>query len=212
MTQPAKRKTKPTTPRKPTQPVRRDAGRPRGEPIAEVVLERTLEELASVGMAELNIDRIAQAAEVNKTTVYRRWPTREALIAAALERVLGDLTLQQKDTGSLRGDLLFLGESVVAFLTQPVGRALAHAVFAESTAPSIAALARRQLETSAGGPAASMVQRAMARGEWRADVAPVAPLSMLVGAVLHRTALEHQEPSRTWLIGIIDILLRGVCA
>jgi len=176
------------------------------------VLERTLEELASVGIAELNIDRIAQAAEVNKTTVYRRWPTREALIAAALERVLGDLTLQQKDTGSLRGDLLFLGESVVAFLTQPVGRALTHAVFAESTAPSIAALARRQLEASAGGPAASMVQRAIARGEWRADVDPVAPLSMLVGAVLHRTALERQEPSRTWLIGIIDILLRGVCA
>jgi hypothetical protein len=100
----------------------------------------------------------------------------------------------------------------VAFPTQPVGRALAHAVFAESTAPSIAALARRQIEASAGGPVASMVQRAIARGEWRADVDPVAPLSRLVEVVLHRTALERQEPSRTWLIGIIDTLLRGVCA
>jgi AcrR family transcriptional regulator len=189
---------------------RRDAGRARGESIAEAVLERTLEELATVGVAQLNIDRIARAADVNKTSVYRRWPTREALIAAALERVLGQLSLQQRDTGSLRGDLRFLGESVADFLAQPVGRALAQAAFAETVAPSIAALARRQLAASAGGPAAAMVQRAVSRGEWRDDVDPTVVLSMMVGAIIHRTTLERAQPTRRWLEQVVDVLLCGI--
>jgi AcrR family transcriptional regulator len=193
-----------------TAPGRRDAGRPRGEPILEAVLDRTLEELAAVGIGQLSVDRIARAAEVNKTSVYRRWPTREALVSAALERVLGQLSLQQRDTGTLRGDLLFLAESVAAFLTQPAGRALARAVFAEDVAPSIAALARRQLEESAAGPAAAMVMRARSRGEWRDDADPLVVLPMLVGAILHRTTLERSPPNRRWREHVVDVLLGGV--
>ena len=199
-----------SAPRVQKRPLRRDAGRPRGEPIAEAVLDQTIEELARVGVSQLNIDRIARSADVNKTSVYRRWPTREALIAAALERVLDDMTMQVPDTGSLRGDLLALGELVAAFLQQSAGRALAQAVFAESLAPSIAALARRQLEASAGEPTLAMVQRAVARGEWRPGVSPVTLLSMLVGAVLHRIMLEREKPSTVWLAGVVEILICGV--
>lgn len=207
----AKQAATPRTPRKPAaRAPRRDAGRPRGEPVAEAVLDRTLEELASVGPAQLSVERIARAAEVNKTSIYRRWPTREALVAAALERVLTHLSLAQKDTGSLHGDLLFLGESVAAFLEQPAGQALMRAVFAEAVAPSIAALARRQLEHSAGGPALAMVLRARARGEWRDDADPRVVLSMLVGALLHRVALERQRPTGPWLASVVAVLLRGV--
>lgn len=192
-------------------PARRDAGRPRGATVADAVLDRALEELATAGVAELSVDRIARAAEVNKTSVYRRWPTREALIAAALARVLDRLTLAQVDTGALRGDLLHLGEGVAALLAKPEGRALAQAVLAEPTAPSIAALARQQLEASAQTPATAMVARAMARGEWRADADPVALLGMLVGAILHRAMFERQPTSRAWLESVVDIALRGVC-
>ena len=207
----AKRAATHRAPRKPVaRSPRRDVGRPRGEPVTEAVLDRTLEELASVGPAQLSVERIARAAEVNKTSIYRRWPTREALIAAALERVLAHLSLAQKDTGSLRGDLLFLGESVAGFLDQPAGQALMRAVFTEAVAPSIAALARRQLEQSAGSPAVAMVLRARARGEWRDDADPRVVLSMLVGALLHRVALERQRPTRAWLGGVVAVLLRGV--
>jgi AcrR family transcriptional regulator len=191
-------------------PRRRDAGRPRGASVTEAVLDRALEEIAAEGVAQFSVDRVARAAEVNKTSVYRRWPTREALVAAALERVLGQLTLAQEDTGSLRGDLLSLTAGVARLLALPMGRALAQAVFAEPTAPSIAALARRQLEAGGGSVAAVMVQRAVARGEWRDDADPVALLSMLVGAVMHREMFERQEVSRAWLERVVDIALRGV--
>ena len=95
-------------------------------------------------------------------------------------------------------------------LLEAEARALAQAVFAEPTAPSIAALARRQLEAGAASGAAAMVQRAAARGEWRDDADPVALLSMLVGAVLHRQMFERQAVSQAWLERVVDIALRGV--
>ena len=84
------------------------------------------------------------------------------------------------------------------------------AVFAEAVAPSIAALAKRQIEQSAGGPARAMLLRAGARGEWRDDADPTVVLSMLVGALLHRVALERQRPTRAWLGSVVAVLLRGV--
>ena len=71
---------------------RRDAGRARGAPIVEAVLTRTLEELAQAGLEGLSVERIARRAEVNKTSVYRRWPSRGELVAAALEQVLSGMT------------------------------------------------------------------------------------------------------------------------
>lgn len=188
---------------------RRDAGRPRGEPIADVVLERAIEEFAAVGMAALRVDRVARAAEVNKTSVYRRWPTREALVAAALERALGELSLELRDTGSLRGDLLSLAETIAEFMARPIGRALTRAVFAEAVSPTISGDARRRLEERAGGPAVAMIQRALGRGEWRAGVDPAAVLSMLVGALLHRAHLEGEAPTRPWIERVVDVLVDG---
>jgi AcrR family transcriptional regulator len=197
-------------PRTPPRTPRRDAGRPRGEPIAEAVLTRTLEELAAHGPEHLSVERIAKAAELNKTSVYRRWPTREALIAAALERVAAELTLHLVDTGSLRGDLLAMGTSVATFIESPAGRALARAALSEPSAPEIAAVARRRLEEDAAGAVGAMVLRAVERGEWRTDLRPDAVLGMLVGSLIHRVLFERGAVDPDWIATVVEVLSVGV--
>ncbi len=174
------------------------------------MLARTLEELATHGPTGLSVERIAAAAEVNKTSVYRRWPTREALVVAALDRVRADLSAQLPDTGSLRGDLRALGEAVAAFLAQPAGRALAAAAFSTDLPPTVGALARRQLEVPARDAAVDLVRRALDRGEWRAGAPADVVLAMLVGAVLHRVVLERRRATPAWVRGVADLLARGV--
>jgi AcrR family transcriptional regulator len=44
------------------------------------VMEATLAELALTGYGALRIEDVAVRAGVNKTTVYRRWPTKEELV------------------------------------------------------------------------------------------------------------------------------------
>lgn len=189
---------------------RRDAGRPRGEAIVDTVLTETLQELAAHGVESLSVERIARAADVNKTSVYRRWPTREALVAAALERVLDDLTLKLPDTGSWRGDLIGLVTEVGAFLSTPTGRALARAAIASHASPELAELARRRIAEGASGPAGELVARAVARGDLRPDVDPRLLLSTLVGAVLHRLLLETDEVTPAFVEGLVDLVLLGV--
>lgn len=191
---------------------RRDAGRARGAPIVEAVLSRTLEELAASGLEGLSVERIARSAKVNKTSVYRRWPTREALVAAALEGVLDGVAAQAPDTGSLEGDLLGLLEPVVALLGQPLGQAVLRAAMAESSAASVAALAARKLRDQARSPVRAMMAKAQARGEWRPGVNGRLVLGTLVGAIIHRVMLEHGALSRRWLRELIDLALHGVSA
>lgn len=189
---------------------RRDAGRPRGDVVVDAVLAATLDELAAVGLEGLSINRIAQRASLNKTSIYRRWPTREALVAAALERILDTVGAHVSDTGSLRSDLITVLTPVIQLLDQPTGRALLRAAFATGTATHVGALAARAFENQAASPIHAMIERAEARGEWRHGVSGPQLLSMLVGAAIHRAMLEHATLSAVWLESLVDLVLFGV--
>lgn len=176
----------------------------------DAVLACTLDEIAAVGVEGLSVDRIARAADVNKTSVYRRWPTRGALVAAAFERVLVDVEVQLEDTGTLRGDLLAAAELIAATMSSRAGRALARAAFADSL-PEVATLAVR-LARRTQGPVHDLVRRARARGEWRAS-STAAPadvvMSALTGAIVQRVLFERRRATRAWLRQLVDVLARG---
>jgi AcrR family transcriptional regulator len=189
---------------------RRHAGRPRGEPVVDAVLEATLAEIAENGIDGLSVERIARGAAVNKTTVYRRWPTRAALVAAALESVLEDVSARAPDTGTLRGDLLDLLGGIGDFLAEPAGRALLRAALSEGPGGELAELATRRLEGHASIGIESLVSRARARGEWRRGVPDEQVVFTLVGAMIHRVALESGPISPDWLESVVDLVLLGV--
>src|SRR5262249_15321156 len=116
---------------------RKGTGRPRakppqvrGEPMVRTVLGVTLDELARRGFAALRVEDVADRACVNKTTVYRRWPTKSALVRAALLTIGGD-EVCAPDTGSLRGDLLQIGHQMVEIATSPRGRSIIRMILAE---------------------------------------------------------------------------------
>ena len=189
---------------------RRDAGRPRGKPVTDAVLEATLAEIAEHGIDALSVERIAHGADVNKTTVYRRWPTRAALVAAALEGVLDDVGAHPPDTGSLRGDLLGILGRLAAFLEGPAGRAVLRAALSEPAGGELAALATRRMAQEAAGGMPTLVSRARARGEWRGGVPDEQVVFTLVGAMIHRVILEGAPISAAWLESVVDLVLLGV--
>src|ERR1700756_2659500 len=61
---------------------------PRSHQVVEKVRNATLAELARVGFPGLTIEGVAQAANVNRTTIYRRWPSKSALLLAVIEPLL----------------------------------------------------------------------------------------------------------------------------
>lgn len=188
---------------------RRDAGRPRGEPIIDEILEQTLRELSREGLDGLSLDRIAKAAAVNKTSIYRRWPTREALVAAALNRILLDRSIVAADTGSLEGDLVAMLEPVCALLDSALGKAGLRLALSDSALLMTADLTMLEVG-HASPPMLDVVARARARGEWRAETDGRMLTFMLVGAVMHRVVLERQSPDPAWVRALVRLALDGV--
>ena len=84
------------------------------------MLAAALAELASEGYDGLSLDSVAVRAGVHKTTVYRRWGSKERLVADALG-VIAASRIEVPDSGDVDEDLRLLARSVVATLTTPEG-------------------------------------------------------------------------------------------
>lgn len=172
-------------------------------------MSATLDELAQHGLEGMNIPRIAEVAEVNKTTIYRRWPTREALVAAALEASLHEIAGELIDTGSLRGDLGRLLGAIAARLDSPTGRALARAALSEHATAVVSSLARDPVAREQQS-VRELIARAIQRGEWDPKHEPEAVLAMIAGGVMHRVLMERQPATTEWIDTIAHVVARGV--
>jgi AcrR family transcriptional regulator len=82
---------------------------PRIERSRRVILEAVLEELGAVGYGSLTIEGVAARAGVGKSTIYRHWPGKLALVEDAFRTLKAQALIP--DTGSLR-------DRMVAFLEQ----------------------------------------------------------------------------------------------
>ena len=97
---------------------KRGRGRPRREGADEEILDVARTMLAEGGYGALNVDAVAERAGVAKTTVYRRWPSKGALIAALIpppgdyadaEAVLRDVQTLLAPLADASGDAETLG-------------------------------------------------------------------------------------------------------
>ena len=93
------------------------------------VLEAALDELAERGWDQASVETIASRAGVHKTTVYRRWGSKDRLVAEALEAA-ADQRIQIPDTGDIDQDLRALARAVLAILTSRDGAATVRALVA----------------------------------------------------------------------------------
>lgn len=188
---------------KPREPKRR------GEPVVRKVLEVTLEQLAKHGYERLSVPEVASLAGVNKTSVYRRWPTKSDLVREALHVSMGHGEAPP-DTGSLRTDLLALAKAAAAFVESPIGGGVLRTLLAES-APEVRSLARQMLESQQGTEGHRLVfQRAVERGELAADADVRLLLSTVAGALMHRAFVEEQRLSGEYLGALISLVVDGV--
>ena len=142
------------------------------------VLTAAFELLSESGVGGFSVDEVARRSGVARTTIYRHWPTREALVIDACSRIKAEQTAP--DTGSLEGDL-------TAILTD-IAHLLATANWS-SVLPSIVDIAERdpefadihsKIQRGHAAPLREVLDRAVRRGEPPAD----ADLSILVAALL----------------------------
>ncbi len=137
--------------------------------VEAAILTATLELVGERGYAGLVVDAVAERAGAARSVLYRRWPDKAHLVAAALEHAQAGL-VPDDGSGELRTDLQTVLRNVADLLAGPVGAACAALHAERSAKPEVrAAAARAGLDTRKRA-IARVLERAVAAGELRAGV------------------------------------------
>jgi AcrR family transcriptional regulator len=194
-------------------------GRPRDSDVDRRILDAARQALLSAGYPGLAIDEVAQQAGVAKTTLYRRWPTKDHLAIAVYADML-DREVPVADTSDVRADLTAYLKQIAAALhvvrragrpandTDPSAGIVAELVAAAARHGDVGE-AMRELYRRRIRLAIELVERATHRGELRAGTDPVLLLDQLAGALYYRVLITGAPVDDTYLERLVSAALDG---
>ena len=190
----------------------RPPGRPRDARADGAIIEATLQTLATTGFTGLSMEAVAARAKVGKATLYRRWSTKDTLVADALATLVE--TAEPVDTGSLRDDLVAWLNTVRRHTFQTLsGRIMPRLLAEKDSHPELFETYRHQVIEPFRQQAAKVLGRGIASGELPVDLDVDLVTDMLVGPVSYRQSISSpNEVSGTRIGQVVDIVLEGVLA
>lgn len=185
-------------------------GRPRSARAHQSVVRATLELFGDAGFHGLTVEAVAARAGVARTTVYRWWPSKVALLLEALATLWQQAPVP--NTGTVRGDAVAHVQGFVDLHSdRRVARLLATLLAEASRTPELLE-ARPSFVAAQREPLRQALERGVARGELPVDLDFELTMDLLLSPVTMR-ALATGGGLEPGLAGrIVDAVLRGVRA
>jgi AcrR family transcriptional regulator len=172
------------------------------------VLDAAFELLSESGVIGFTVDEVARRSGVAKTTIYRHWPAREALVLEAAARI--SAAQDVPDTGSLEADL-------VALLGN-IGQLLVTARWS-SVVPSLVDVAERDPQFAAvhgaiqrghAAPLGQVLDRAAERGDIPATTDRSFVISALMGPLYYRRWFARELIDQQFVVALVGNVLGGL--
>jgi AcrR family transcriptional regulator len=169
------------------------------------VLAAAFELLSDSGVTGFSVDEVARRSGVAKTTIYRHWPSREALVLDAASRISAEQNVP--DTGSVQHD--------VASILENLGHLLCTARWS-SVVPSIVDTAERdpefagihgQIQRGHAAPIREVLERAAGRAELPPTADVSAMISALVGPLYYRRWFSREPIDAEFVKAIVTGVL-----
>lgn len=156
----------------------RQPGRPRTG-IDAAVFAATLKTVDELGYTRATVDRIAAAAGIAKTTIYRRWPSKGALITACLIDAFGPAPLTAPNRSEIMAESI---RWIAGKIGEPgIGAAFAGVFTDAVNDPDL----RQILSTQLQDPYRLALQEALDESEKRV----LFFIDVAVGTLLHRLGM-----------------------
>jgi AcrR family transcriptional regulator len=182
-------------------------GRPYDHSGDASILATALDLVAEKGYERLTLDEVAARTGRAKTTLYRRWATKEDLVLAAIRAAGRPSEVEQlPDSGSLRGDLLAVIDS--PWLGGPDRRTAIFAGLAAATRGSdrLAAVVDGEVTQPYVEVYRRLLHRALERGELpETSGASIPVLAEVIPAMSnHRLSGSRESPRREFFVSVVD--------
>jgi AcrR family transcriptional regulator len=162
--------------------------------------------LREVGYEDFSMDLVASRARCSKATLYRLWPGKPQLVAAALYATRPGKA-EEINTGTLRGDLLTMVELLASQAEKDtlLFAGLSHAVLTDE---ELALAVRSTLAEPWLAEMIGVVDRAVERGELRSRPVAAGFLpELLLSVTFMRPLIGGRLADTDYLSGCVDHVL-----
>lgn len=160
------------------------------------------------GISGVSIDEVSRVSGVSKTTIYRHWPSRSALLIDACSR-LGNAH-QTPDTGTLHGDVQGLARNLAEQLQTAAWASVYPSIIdAAERDPEIAAM-QSELHKGFMAPFHAIVERAKDRGEMPPDKPAADLIAGIVGPLFYRRWFSKEAIDDRFTEATIDAAIKTV--
>ncbi|MFE9632380.1 TetR/AcrR family transcriptional regulator [Streptomyces sp. NPDC006463] len=191
------------------QPDKQPDGKRGGPRRKNEIFTACLDLLTAQGYDGLTVEGVAQRSGVNKTTIYRWWPSKSELLRDALLHS-GTLSLEPPDSGSLASDLTALATQIETLLDSPRTRPVVEAALVGAVRhPAMRELVTHFLEDRLGRHQ-PIFTRAVERGELPADFDPALLVDAMTGALWIRLLVRRKPVESGFTDRLISLLLDGI--
>jgi AcrR family transcriptional regulator len=186
----------------------RRPGRPVEERPRQAAIAAARELIAEHGIHGLTTNAVAERAGISKATMYRRWRSKQEMVADAVADLVSDIALP--DTGSTRGDLLALMRGAVAVYSGSVeARVMPSLVDAMSRDAELAHMVREGFLTRRRAALRTVLERGVARGDLDAGLDVDLALDVLGGPLFYRLLVTGGPIDEQLAEGVVELILRG---
>ena len=181
-------------------------GRKRDHTRDPEILDAALAVLSECGYEAMTMDMVATRARAGKATLYRRWPSKAELVIEAVACMKQGMSSLENapDTGTLRGDLIGLIRPHSMEESERKMQVMGGLVSMLSRDPQLADAVNEAITEPRARLNRLLIERAIARGEVRADadVDTIAHIGPSMTA--YRTLVQRKPVDRDFLVGLID--------
>ena len=174
------------------------------------VFKAALDLLASRDYRQITMETLAERAGVSRTTIYRRWPTKAGVVAAAVSSLYLDQA-EVPDTGSLSEDLVALLSETYGVMADGDGRVLEQLVRQSGQNPELVDVVRSILYARRR-VSATVLNHAIARGELTADIDQELLLDLLLGPLWFRLLVSGAPITTNEARSVVELVLDGALA
>ena len=172
------------------------------------MLEAVADLVAEVGIDRVTIDEVAARSGVAKTTVYRHWPTKQALVVDAVRRTCFPPS-PTPNTSDLRADLVACFDGMVqASLTGRPGRVLPALLDSAGRDAQLCRVLDELLQERAQ-PTRTVLELAKLRGTLPADLDLDVAVTLVIGPLLYRKVIQRQPVTAEFVGAVVDAALRA---
>lgn len=181
--------------------------RRRGAVLEDAIHAAVFDELASVGYPDFTIEAVAARAKIGKSSIYRRWQTKQDLIVDSFIARFGgpdDIVTIMDDEWATTRDLLIAVGTHICLLSGEAGEAMRAVAWQMARDPELAATVEKKVNEPKRAALIEILRRGVARGDVRPDAACQLYGEVLPALIIYHTVMMNRPLTEQNVADIVD--------